>query len=345
MQIWSEYQSRGLWGLWRAHFNASGSPFEVCVGIDGRQQVASVGRVGVALAAEAILPEVFSWSSGCGLLLSIHSSAPVSPDASGVWQLLLQLEKIGSDLRPTFFPFMPGSAGLFATLNELLISPPAVLLLNGQPGSGKRFVLQSLCQLRAGQLPDLDSAPIARVEHEQGAIWVVPEVAMLEIKEQQELWKHARSGDALWVASVYDVGMLCDKRIVHSSLAALLEPHKLLLPALAKRDPAELQALAQYWQAFYGRRPDAAAANLAFLKKQVLGGAGLSVESILEEGRGLRGVVAEFEKEAIRKAHARVGRSQHKIARLLKVSRGSLQHKLRKYQLESYTSPDADNEA
>ncbi len=345
MEIWSEYQSRGLWGLWRAHFGASASPFEVCVEIDGRQQVASVGKAGVALVREATLPEVFSWSSGCGLLLSIHSAAPVSPDASGAWELLLHLEKVGFDLRPTFFPFMPGSVGLFSALNELLILPPAVLLLNGQPGSGKRFMLQSLCQLRAGRLPDLDSAPFTRVEHEQGAIWVVPEVAMLEIKEQQELWKHARSGDALWVASVYDVAMLCDKKIVHSSLAALLEPHKLLLPAMAKRDPAELQALSQYWQAFYGRRPDAAAANLAFLKKQVLGGAGLSVESILEEGRGLRGVVAEFEKEAIRKAHARVGRSQHKISRLLKVSRGSLQHKLRKYQLESYTSPDADNEA
>jgi transcriptional regulator with PAS, ATPase and Fis domain len=85
-------------------------------------------------------------------------------------------------------------------------------------------------------------------------------------------------------------------------------------------------------------------ANLEFLKARTVGGAQLSVGSILEEGRGLRGVIAEFEKEAIRQAHARVGRSQHKIANLLKVSRGSLQHKLRKYQLESYAPAEADTE-
>jgi len=345
MQIWSEYQSQGLWGLWRAHFAAANSRFEVAVEIDGSVRIASFNGASFAFQSEPTLPQVFNWQSGHGLLVQVFSSTPVPEGVQAAWELLLHFERVGVDIRPTFFPFMPDTAGLAATVNDLLINPPSVLLLNGQPGAGKRFLLQSLSLLHAGRRPDFDNSPFCKIPHERGVIWLVPEVAMLEIKEQQDLWKSARSGDRLWVASVYDVGMLSDRKIVHSSLATMLEPHKILLPTLAKRDAAELQLFSQFWQAFYGKTSDAPAANLVFLKRQVLGGAGLSVESILEEGRGLRGVVAEFEKEAIRRAHARVGRSQHKIARLLKVSRGSLQHKLRKYQLESYTSPDADNEA
>ncbi len=102
--------------------------------------------------------------------------------------------------------------------------------------------------------------------------------------------------------------------------------------------------MAAFWRSLHGVRATGAEANLDFQKSRVLGKSSLSVESILEEGRGLRGVIAEFEKQAILKAQARVGRSQHKIANLLKVSRGSLQHKLRKYQLESYASADADTD-
>jgi hypothetical protein len=344
MQIWSEYQSRGLWGLWCAHFAATGSRFEVALVLDSTERVVAVSESGVAFCPTSTLPQVFDWQSGNGLSVKLFAPSPVTDADAAAWELLLQLEKVGLDIRPSFFPFMPDVPGLATVLNEMLLSPPPVLLLNGQPGVGKRFVLQSLGLLHTGQLPDLDRSPVCQIQHAGGTAWLVPEVALLELKEQQELWKNARTGDTLWVASVYDVGMLSDRKIVHQSLASMLEPQRLLMPALAKREAAELQALTHFWQAFYGQKSETAA-NLAFLKKQALGGAGLSVESILEEGRGLRGVVAEFEKEAIRRAHARVGRSQHKIARLLKVSRGSLQHKLRKYQLESYTSSDADNEA
>lgn len=345
MDAWLQYQSHGLWGLWKAYFDEQASSFEVVVSYDGLQQAVSVQGQSASLVSRSDLPEVFTWVSGNGLEVSLRSDKPVSESAAALWQVFFNLERVGVDLRPTFFPFMPAGSGLSRSLNEMLLSQPALVLLNGQPGAGKRFLLQSLCLLRAGWLPDLDNRPVSSIDHAGKTIWVVPEVALLEIDEQQNLWKRARAGDSLWVASVYDIGMLRDKKIVYAALATMLEPARILLPALAKRDANEVQALSQFWQSFYGGRVGATAANLAFLKRQVLGGAGLSVESILEEGRGLRGVVAEFEKEAILKAYAKVGRSQHKISRLLKVSRGSLQHKLRKYQLESYTSSDADNDA
>lgn len=344
MDAWLQYQSHGLWGLWREFFAQSNEPFEVVVTWDGTRQVVSARGGSVVIGGESVLPEVFAWVSGHGLELSLRSGSPVPEPAASQWALLLNLERVGVELRPTFFPFMPSNEGFGRSLNELLASPPKLVLLNGQPGAGKRFLLQSLALLRAGWLPRLENGPFSSFEYEGKVIWVVPEIALLEIEDQQNLWKSARSGDSLWVASVYDVGMLRDKKIVYAALAAMLEPARVLLPALAKRDPYELQALSRFWACFYGVPLHGVAANLAFLKRQVLGGAGLSVESILEEGRGLRGVVAEFEKEAILKAHARVGRSQHKISRLLKVSRGSLQHKLRKYQLESYATPDADND-
>lgn len=172
----------------------------------------------------------------------------------------------------------------------------------------------------------------------------VREVAMLEPDEQQTLVKQAKAGSWVWAATVYDLQMLKSRKILSTALVDLLDGAKYLLPPVAKRDPDELKKLSAFWQSFHGVEKKHTVANLDFQKRRALGLDALSVESILEEGRGLRGVIAEFEKEAILKAHSRVGRSQHKIARLLKVSRGSLQHKLRKYQLESYASPDADSD-
>ena len=198
--------------------------------------------------------------------------------------------------------------------------------------------------LHAGiRLPSERLAVVDLMVDDRRAV-VVPEVALLEPEEQLALVKSARKGDLLWVATVYDLAMLKSRKIVSPALTDLLEPAKVLLPAVANRDAAELKSFAAFWAALYGVEAAATPANLAFLKQKTVGQVGLSVEAILEEGRGLRGVIAEFEKEAMLKAQARVGRSQHKIARMLKVSRGSLQHKLRKYQLESFESADADTE-
>jgi DNA-binding NtrC family response regulator len=53
--------------------------------------------------------------------------------------------------------------------------------------------------------------------------------------------------------------------------------------------------------------------------------------NMMENGNNLRGVIKKIEMLAIEYAIKIVGKSQNKIAKFLGISRGSLQHKLKKY--------------
>lgn len=336
--MWADYQNKGVWGLWRASLGVS---FALGVEYEGRCRVFSAeGVVGSA----AALPDgfVFEWRSRHGLRVLLYADSAPTPAESDFWVVLLEYEAFLFDRFPSFMPFLPGVGAVGFDADALLARPPALLLLNGQPGTGKQAILQTLALRHAAR--KIPEAPLVEVQIASVSCFVVPEVAMLELNEQQAVIQHAKSGGNIWAASVYDLQALRNRKIIQPALVDLLIPGRLLLPPLAKRAPEDLEEMAAFWRAFHGLGASGAEANLDFFKGRTLGKGALSVESILEEGRGLRGVIAEFEKQAILKAQARVGRSQHKIANLLKVSRGSLQHKLRKYQLESYAPGDADTE-
>ena len=332
-----------MWGLWCAHFGAD-HPFSVVVSFDASRWLFSGAMAPPAPAPQSKQKPVFAWHSAAGLGVEVFSGLHVEAALADCWTATLHYESQRVSGGHSFFPVFFPVSELGESLNAVLLSPPTVLLFNGQPGAGKRTLLEFLLLLHAGRrLTAEHIATIDLLTGERRAV-VVPEVALLEMEEQQALVKSVRKGDFLWAATVYDLAMLKSRKILAPILVDMLEAAKVLLPAVARRGPAELDTLAAFWGALHGVQNSAAPANLAFLKQKTVGQTGLSVEAILEEGRGLRGVIAEFEKEAMLKAQARVGRSQHKIARLLKVSRGSLQHKLRKYQLESYATSDADTE-
>ena len=344
MDSWSKYQAHGLWGLWTAYFARMQEPFTASIEFGGQQWLFDAAKGVVLSNGERPTPSCFHWSSASGMVLDLLSKASVDAADAAWWQALLHYESQCLDGRFTFFPTWFPVSALAIELNGLIHVAPDVVLWNGQPGSGKKTLLEYMLLLHAGRR--LESGRIATVElYEQGSrAIVIPEIAMLEIDEQKAVSKAAARGARCWAATVYDPAMLRARKILTPAFADLVESGRVVLPAVSRREPEEIETLSKFWLHFHGRRSSGNIANLGFLKQRVLGQAGLSVETILEEGRGLRGVIAEFEKQAILKAHARAGRSQHKIARLLKVSRGSLQHKLRKYQLESFTSPDADTE-
>lgn len=344
MDIWSKYQKQGIWGLWCDFSSRHGVEFELGVRADSFAVLFSPANPKILPWNDANTGAMFRWRAQSGLEVGLMGNGVVPPAESDTWQLLLAYESRSLDSSPSFMPFLPPVGGLSAELNDLIFSPPQVLLLNGQPGTGKGAILQALALLHAQAAADLRPDALMRFDTPGEPLYIAPEVAMLEPEAQQTLVKEVKAGARVWTATVYDVQMLKSRKILSSTLVDLLDAARYPLPPVAKRDAGELKNLSGFWQSFHGTEKKHIVANLDFQKRRALGLATLSVESILEEGRGLRGVIAEFEKEAILKAHSRVGRSQHKIARLLKVSRGSLQHKLRKYQLESYASPDADTE-
>lgn len=341
MDTWSKYNQLGIWGLWQEFFSSAGDWFLVLRFAD-RSLVVN-GWLGCLVDEDGLSGgEVFTWSSLHGLTLALFAGVEPPRSVMDQWSLLLHYESANADRRPSFCPFVASLGGSSVELAQLLAQPDQVLVLNGQPGVGKRTVLQGLSLLHAGRLAELESQSLNHWITPAGDIWIVPELAMLESDVQARIQKGVGKGARLWAATSYDLVMLRTRKIVSGSFVEMLLERKIHLPPVSRRSSEEVEALVEFWQAFYGQARPKQQANLEFLKQRTLTGAQLSVGSILEEGSGLRGVIAEFEKEAIRQAHARVGRSQHKIARLLKVSRGSLQHKLRKYQLESYASPDAD---
>lgn len=341
MDIWSEYQAGGLWGLWTQYFPAG---FSLGVRGGGTACLFTPKQLRVDSWETGGAEASFYWQAESGFELAIFAEALAGPEIQAAWIALLELEARTVDPAPTFLPFLPPVGELSEDLNKLIFEPPPVVILNGQPGTGKGAVLQCLALLHANSLVAIKDGPVAKIKTPGGDIFFIPEVAMLEVDVQQILAKQAKAGARIWGATAYDMAMLKNRKILSGSLVELFEAAKHMLPPVSRRDPEELKKLALFWQALHGVEKKRFVANLDFLKRRALGQDSLSVETILEEGRGLRGVIAEFEKEAILKAYSRVGRSQHKVARLLKVSRGSLQHKLRKYQLESYASPDADTE-
>jgi hypothetical protein len=344
VKVWPQYLAKGLWGLWREYFSGLDVPFLLVVTWGGlRLEVDQSLKVVRNSTAVDEVP-VFSWASHAGLVVSIYSAVEMTALLAMESELLLQWESSQIDRSPTFLPVLPQSSGFSASLNDLILRAPQCVLINGQAGVGKSLLLQCLALSCAGRLVPASGGAVRRIEFEGKSIWIAPEVAMLETLEQRALVRAMEAGDSVWLASLYDVALLKSREILDPEFVDVVLPYRILVPALGARDPEELGEMVSFWLAFYAEASQQAAANLGYYKRRTLGAGQLNVEAILEEGRGLRGVVAEFEKEAILKAHARVGRSQHKIANLLKVSRGSLQHKLRKYQLESFASPDADNQ-
>ncbi len=337
MGLWTQYVELGIWGLWQNYFQ---SPYSLKIAWE--DAVFCFSSVDGSVKDKIEAAQVFHWESGHGLTLSLHSDESVGQEQQDFWNLLLRYESAKSTLRPTFIPFPLNPQA--EVLETIVRTPPALFLITGQPGVGKRSLLQNLCLFHLGKLPQLDTQTLIRWKVQEIQYAIIAEVAMLEVETQQALVREAAKGQRVWGATAYDTEMLVRREILLPAFVRLFEKGRAHLPPVSQRDTTELNILTGFWRAFYGELTSVDLPNMGFLKKRALREEGLSVDSILEEGRGLRGVVAQFEQEAIRQAYHRVGKSQHKIARLLKVSRGSLQHKLRKYQLESYASSNVDTD-
>ncbi len=196
MAGWSEYQAKGIWGLWVAAY-----PSGVDLGLAYDSFSFFFSSDGLVRAVESLPPgSVFEWESAGGFRLHLYADAiPAAADA-GLWQILLEHEVVRSDGYPTFLPFFPGLTGLALQLNEIVAQPPALLVLNGQPGAGKEAVLQTLAIRHANTRIDNRDEVVIHVQTRFGLAFVVPEIALLEVAEQQAVVKHIKGWGVLWAA-------------------------------------------------------------------------------------------------------------------------------------------------
>lgn len=102
-----------------------------------------------APAAQSKQKPAFSWVSESGLGLEVFSGLPVDPAVADCWTATLHYESRRLSGVHSFFPAYFPVSELSQSLNGLLLAPPQVLLLNGQPGTGKRTLLEFLGLLHA----------------------------------------------------------------------------------------------------------------------------------------------------------------------------------------------------
>ena len=219
--------------------------------------------------------------------------------------------------------------------NQLLQRPDSgVIFLNGQEGSGKKTWTE--CFVRVNRI-DID---IERLHNDSflrsfgGSDLVCSEIALLPLEEQAKMLKEEFS--TMILMSKYRLDALYERGLVTDDVLKICSDNIVALPSF---DPSSSEIVANFWSLFKGRGQVSISESLqtASEARRVALDASSGDLSILTDifasGGNLRDAVARIEAEAIRRAHSMVGNSQNKIAELLGISRGSLQHKIRKYQL------------
>ena len=231
-------------------------------------------------------------------------------------------------LMPLVFPF--GS-----DLNQNLLERRDFFFLNGAPGSGKHTFARSYSLLH-----HLDFSKV--IEYS--------ELAEISKVDQSALLGKVGGGETIFVYSKYSFEALLEYDILDMKLAGLCQDNMMRMQFLKKKKDFDemlpyfrsfklmnISPPAQWPQKFSGGFTGFVEylQNLTDLV-DVSTDAKYSVynlDEVLAEGRGLRGLIAGLEKRAIRLAFERVGGSQNKIADYLGISRGSLQHKIKKHKL------------
>ena len=147
---------------------------------------------------------------------------------------------------------------------------------------------------------------------------------------------HIEEGGKFFLASQYSLEALYEYKLIREDLYTLLKENQLLFPSLKSRDKEEKKALYLFLKEhFIEKLPPIPLWDK--LKENFLS----LVEFSRKEGgefywnfsfsSSLREAIAFLEQVGISYAYEVVGESQEKVANFLGISRGSLQHKLKKY--------------
>ena len=253
---------------------------------------------------------------------------------------------------PSFIPFvLPFDEGVFH-INKVLTQKKKYFFLNGQVGTGKHVFIQNylLYHYRETLFTDqLDrSLPLSEFTfYDRTAVSgvIVHELGLLDPGEMMRLEEivDQTSQDVIFICSAYDPEILLSREIITPKIFEILMGNRVLFPSPQRRVSGAITALQYYVSLKVGQEPGLM--HMEWLKlnisrysfadiltalhadMQPIG----AISEMIDAGENLRDIVAKIEYDAIHYAQRVVGSSQNKIAKLLGISRGSLQHKLKKY--------------
>ncbi len=286
-------------------------------------------------------------------------------------ELFVLYESYNSTLYPSFLVLLYPLRGSMALTNQKIAHSKSdnIIFLNGKKGTGKYTFLQCFLLLHHNyfiQKNNLNQAVNRiRVSLPNGkykSLFYVPELAFLDTVQQEKLLHKGIEGkEYLIIVSVYDIAVLYSNRIISKEILDLCTSNHLLFPSLSKRNEDIIKILKftssvkslKYEKSVFSKNNNFEKIsnyivdnklNLCEIKNNISQNTmnqydkienfdNLLIQKMKLEKRTLREIIASIEANAIRYAHAEVGNSQNKMSDLLGISRGSLQNKLKKYNL------------
>ena len=254
---------------------------------------------------------------------------------------------------PSFLPFFLPGLGNNDTINKSILRNQPSFFLNGQEGTGKSTFIRNYILYQfyrdvgrphgvSGENYTID----LKVQDKAICIEIISELAMLEIEEQEILATRLNKGESnkyFFICSIYDIELLHEKRMVIDDIYNICRKNRLMFPRVEKRVPEAIKILKYILSA---KGIDLPEFVINGWQKRAVTKAGFKsmlaqIEPALKEQaalvghygkeKTLRDLIAEVENDSIRFALTVQGNSQNKIAKFLGISRGSLQHKLKKY--------------
>lgn len=273
-------------------------------------------------------------------------------------QTLLAFEISRRPLYPSFYPLLYSSLGEFHLLNHRIREKNHFYFLNGQEGTGKKTFVQSFLlyhfyyYFRITSEGENFRVVHFRDEQENALeIWWVTELAYLEMSWQEKIFSSSSPLRFIFVSSVYSADALLQGELIHKHMHTLCIRNQVLFPSLSRRLP-ELRNLLTFACRYRFESKTFSYELSENLREQVekgnivqnLRGLFQYFENLLNptegqqsffdvRGRKLEDLIIEMEKAAIKAAYKAVGKSQQKIAEYLGISRGSLQYKIRQYNI------------
>ena len=272
-----------------------------------------------------------------------------------ILQLLLEHESLHKTQYPSFLPFLFPYSKISASQyiqqanSAIKNAKNNIIFLNGQLGTGKKTFFQCFMLFRyhlfchfSEHIKNIYEYDIP--DNHLKAIYI-NEIAQLTYKEQEEIILNLETHNFFYViSSCYSPEILRDKEIISNDFYNLCLKNKYIIPSLANRYDdlnhivnflkiSKLKSQDFLWEDTF---LEEISNNFIGLQKKIYISSEYDLshwKNSVNDGIKLRDLISRVEIEAIRHAKMKAGNSQYKISKLLGISRGSLQHKLKKYKL------------
>lgn len=272
------------------------------------------------------------------------------------WQADLEL-RVRDESRlfgryPTFIPFiMPFDENVFY-INKAITQKQKYFFLNGQAGTGKHVFIQNFLQYHYQETSFADqfdrSVSLYKFTFQgpdKVSGIIVHELGLLDSKEISYLEKaiEDNSCDIIFICSAYDPEILLNSEIITIRIYDILMENRILFSSVQRRISSVIAAIKYYVSLKIDKEPEFLHEDWVKINASKYSFADIltiiqestqpvgAISALIDTGESLRDIVAKVEYDAIYYAQKVVGNSQNKIAKLLGISRGSLQHKLKKY--------------